>query len=194
MFSINENEYTQKTDEELIENIKQEDQTALNCLIERYNDVVNMKANKFFMVGAEKEDMIQEGMIGLFNAINSYDEKKNDNFKNYASRVVEREIINAIRKENTRKNSVLNSSVITDISDYLHEENYPELDIIAEENNLELLGKINSDLSEFEKTVVKLFLEGYTYLDIAKMLNKKPKTIDNALTRIKSKLRRIKKS
>ena len=62
IFSINENNYTQMTDEKLIENVKQEDQTALNCLIERYNDLVTMKANKFFMVGAEKEDMIQEGV------------------------------------------------------------------------------------------------------------------------------------
>ena len=60
------------TDEKLIENVKQEDQTALNCLIERYNDLVTMKANKFFMVGAEKEDMIQEGMIGLYKAIKSF--------------------------------------------------------------------------------------------------------------------------
>ena len=69
MFSINENEYTQMTDEKLIENIKRDDQTALNCLMERYNDIVNMKANKFFMIGAEKEDIIQEGMIGLYHLI-----------------------------------------------------------------------------------------------------------------------------
>ena len=132
---------------------------AINQILIDNKSLVNQIARKYFLLGGDRDDVLQEGMIGLFNAINSYDEKKNDNFKNYASRVVEREIINAIRKENTRKNSVLNSSVITDISDYLHEENYPELDIIAEENNLELLGKINSDLSEFEKTVVKLFLE-----------------------------------
>ena len=69
MFSINENEYAQMTDEKLIENVKKDDQTALNCLMERYNDLVNMKANKFFMIGAEKEDIIQEGMIGLYKAI-----------------------------------------------------------------------------------------------------------------------------
>ena len=65
MFSINENEYTQMTDEKLIENINNEDKMALNCLMKRYNEIVNLKANKFFMVGAEKEDMVQEGMIGL---------------------------------------------------------------------------------------------------------------------------------
>ena len=76
MFSINENEYTQMTDEKLIENIKRDNQTALNCLMERYNDIVNMKANKFFMIGAEKEDIIQEGMIGLYKAIKSFDTQK----------------------------------------------------------------------------------------------------------------------
>ena len=156
---------------ELLISAKNGNANAINQILIDNKSLVNQIARKYFLLGGDRDDVLQEGMIGLFNAINSYDEKKNDNFKNYASRVVEREIINAIRKENTRKNSVLNSSVITDISDYLHEENYPELDIIAEENNLELLGKINSDLSEFEKTVVKLFLEGYTYLDIAKMFD-----------------------
>ena len=76
MFSINENQYKEMTDEKLIENIKQDDNTALNCLLERYNDVVNMKANKFFMVGAEREDMVQEGMIGLYKEVKSFDTEK----------------------------------------------------------------------------------------------------------------------
>ena len=69
MFSINEDKYTQMTDEKLIENIKNDDYMALNCLMKRYNDIVNLKANKFFMVGAEKEDIVQEGMIGLYKAV-----------------------------------------------------------------------------------------------------------------------------
>ena len=76
MFSINENEYTQMTDEKLIENINKDDSTALNCLMKRYNEIVNMKANKFFMIGAEKDDIIQEGMIGLYKAIKSFNTQK----------------------------------------------------------------------------------------------------------------------
>ena len=76
MFSVNENDYTQMTDEKLIENIKNEDPIALNCLMKRYNEVVYMKANKFFMVGAEKEDIIQEGLIGLYKAVKSFDTEK----------------------------------------------------------------------------------------------------------------------
>ena len=81
MFSINENQYKEMTDEKLIENIKQDDNMALNCLLERYNDVVNMKANKFFMVGAEREDMVQEGMIGLYKAVKSFDTENKTHLK-----------------------------------------------------------------------------------------------------------------
>ena len=87
MFSIHENQYKEMTDEKLIENIKQDDNMALNCLLERYNDVVNMKANKFFMVGAEREDMVQEGMIGLYKAVKSFDTEKQNSFKKSFSRV-----------------------------------------------------------------------------------------------------------
>ena len=103
IFSINENNYTQMTDEKLIENVKQEDQTALNCLIERYNDLVTMKANKFFMVGAEKEDMIQEGMIGLYKAIKSFDTEKQNSFKTFANMCVERQLITAVKNSNRQK-------------------------------------------------------------------------------------------
>ena len=108
---------------ELLISAKNGNANAINQILIDNKSLVNQIARKYFLLGGDRDDVLQEGMIGLFNAINSYDEKKNDNFKNYASRVVEREIINAIRKENTRKNSVLNSSVITDICDYLHEEN-----------------------------------------------------------------------
>ena len=91
MFSINENEYTQMTDEKLIENINNEDKTALNCLLNRYNDLVNAKANKFFMIGAEKEDMIQEGMIGLYKAVKSFNLEKQSSFKTCANICIERQ-------------------------------------------------------------------------------------------------------
>ena len=97
MFSINENEYTQMTDEKLIENINNEDKMALNCLMKRYNEIVNLKANKFFMVGAEKEDMVQEGMIGLYKAIKSFDIEKQNSFKTFANMCIERQLITAVK-------------------------------------------------------------------------------------------------
>ena len=109
MFSINENQYKEMTDEKLIENIKQDDNTALNCLLERYNDVVNMKANKFFMVGAEREDMVQEGMIGLYKAVKSFDTEKQNSFKTFANMCIERQLITAIKTSNRQKHMPLNS-------------------------------------------------------------------------------------
>ena len=108
IFSINENNYTQMTDEKLIENVKQEDQTALNCLIERYNDLVTMKANKFFMVGAEKEDMIQEGMIGLYKAVKSFDTEKENSFKIEILFASQKQIQNAV---NTIKQKLNQESI-----------------------------------------------------------------------------------
>lgn len=104
MFSINENQYKEMTDEKLIENIKQDDNMALNCLLERYNDVVNMKANKFFMVGAEREDMVQEGMIGLYKAVKSFDTEKQNSFKTFANMCIERQLITAVKIQ-TDKNT-----------------------------------------------------------------------------------------
>ena len=108
MFSINENEYTQMTDEKLIENIKQEDQKALDCLIDRYNDVVSMKANRFFMVGAEKEDMFQEGMIGLYKAVKSFNTEKQNSFKTFANMCIERQLITATKTKNRRSQTLFN--------------------------------------------------------------------------------------
>ena len=103
MFSINENQYKEMTDEKLIENIKQDDNMALNCLLERYNDVVNMKANKFFMVGAEREDMVQEGMIGLYKAVKSFDTEKQNSFKTFAGLCIERQMITAVKNSKVTK-------------------------------------------------------------------------------------------
>ena len=130
IFSINENNYTQMTDEKLIENVKQEDQTALNCLIERYNDLVTMKANKFFMVGAEKEDMIQEGMIGLYKAIKSFDTEKQNSFKTFANMCVERQLITAVKNSNRQKHIPLNSSVSLNSAAYEDNEDMDKMDVL----------------------------------------------------------------
>ena len=130
MFSINENEYTQMTDDKLIENIKQEDQKALDCLIERYNDVVSMKANRFFMVGAEKEDMIQEGMIGLYKAVISYDSDKQNSFKTFANMCIERQLITAVKNSNRQKHIPLNSSVSLNAAANDDNEDMDKMDVL----------------------------------------------------------------
>ena len=207
IFSINENNYTQMTDEKLIENVKQEDQTALNCLIERYNDLVTMKANKFFMVGAEKEDMIQEGMIGLYKAIKSFDTEKQNSFKTFANMCVERQLITAVKNSNRQKHIPLNSSVSLNSAAYEDNEDMDKMDvldikmmndpsdIIADREYFENMeSKIKENLSSFELQVLKEYEKGKSYAAIAEKLNAKVKSVDTAIQRIRKKAIKIKES
>ena len=207
MFSINENQYTQMTDEKLIENIKQEDQIALNCLIERYNDLVNMKANKFFMIGAEKEDMIQEGMIGLYKAVKSFDTEKQNSFKTFANMCIERQLITAVKNSNRQKHIPLNSSVSLNAAAYEDNEDMDKIDvldiktqndpsdIIADREYFESMEtKIKENLSEFELQVLYEYEKGKTYAAIAEKLDTKIKSVDTAIQRIRKKANKIKEN
>ena len=207
MFSINESEYTLMTDEKLIENIKQQDQKALECLIERYNDVVSMKANKFFMVGAEKEDMVQEGMIGLYKAVKSFNIEKQNSFKTFANMCIERQLITAVKNSNRQKHIPLNSSVSLNAAAYEDNEDMDKLDvlniktlndpsdIIADREYFENMeNKIKENLSEFELQVLREYEKGKSYADIAEKLNSKIKSVDTAIQRIKKKANKIKEN
>ena len=207
MFSINENQYTQMTDEKLIENIKQEDQIALNCIIERYNDLVNMKANKFFMIGAEKEDMIQEGMIGLYKAVKSFDTDKQNSFKTFANMCIERQLITAVKNSNRQKHIPLNSSVSLNAAAYEDNEDMDKIDvldikaqndpsdIIADREYFESMEtKIKENLSEFELQVLYEYEKGKSYAAIAEKLKTKIKSVDTAIQRIRKKANKIKEN
>ena len=207
MFSINENEYTQMTDEKLIENIKNDDHIALNCLMERYNDIVNIKANKFFMVGAEKEDIIQEGMIGLYKAVKSYDIEKQNSFKTFANMCVERQLITAVKNSNRQKHIPLNSSVSLNSAAYEDNEDMDKMDvldikimndpsdIIADREYFENMeSKIKENLSSFELQVLKEYEKGKSYAAIAEKLNAKVKSVDTAIQRIRKKANKIKEN
>ena len=205
MFSINENEYTHMTDEKLIENIKQEDQNALNCLIERYNEVVSMKANKFFMVGAEREDMVQEGMIGLYKAVKSFNTEKQNSFKTFANMCIERQLITAVKNSNRQKHIPLNSSISLNAAAYDDNEDMDKLDvldvkvlndpsdIIADREYFQSIeNKIKENLSDFELQVLYEYEKGKTYASIAEKLNAKIKSVDTAIQRIRKKANKIK--
>ena len=207
MFSINENEYTQMTDEKLIENINNEDKTALNCLLNRYNDLVNAKANKFFMIGAEKEDMIQEGMIGLYKAVKSFNLEKQSSFKTFANMCIERQLITAVKNSNRQKHIPLNSSISLNSAAYDDNEDVDKidvleikgqndpLDIIADQEYFKSMeSKIKQCLSKFELQVLDEYEKGKTYAAIAETLNSKVKSIDTAIQRIRKKALRIKES
>lgn len=205
MFSINENEYTHMTDEKLIENIKQEDPKALDCLIERYNDVVSMKANRFFMVGAEKEDMIQEGMIGLYKAVKSFDLEKQNSFKTFANMCIERQLITAVKNSNRQKHIPLNSSISLNAAAYEDNEDMDKMDIldvktlddpsdiIADREYFKSIeNKIRENLSDFELQVLYEYEKGKSYAAIAEKLNAKIKSVDTAIQRIRKKANKIK--
>ena len=203
MFSINENQYKEMTDEKLIENIKQDDNTALNCLLERYNDVVNMKANKFFMVGAEREDMVQEGMIGLYKAVKSFDTEKQNSFKTFANMCIERQLITAIKSSNRQKHMPLNSYLSLNMTAFENEDGNNDTQIVdvlentVIEDPLDTITKkeyfssvenvIDSSLSDFEKKVLNRYVQGESYVKIAERLDAPVKSVDNAIQRIRKK-------
>ena len=201
VFSINYNQYEEMTDEKLIENIVLNDTKALECLIKRYDDVVNMKANKFFMIGAERDDMVQEGMIGLYKAVKNYEGDKQSSFKSFANICIERQMITAIKTSNRQKHMPLNSYLSLNSSANDEDDEGKDLLDIFNANTIEdpletitkkeyynrLATTIDKSLSDFEKQVLKRFINGESYEKIATRLDTPVKSIDNAIQRIRKK-------
>jgi RNA polymerase sporulation-specific sigma factor len=212
MSDINQNffeeKYQQMTDENLLQEIsKNKNNLALDCLIDRYKDIVGMKANKFFMVGAEKEDMLQEGYIGLYKAVKSFDEQKQNSFKTFAGICIERQMITAVKNSNRQKHIPLNSSLSlnsgaydenddTEVMEILDTRKTGEdpLDIITKKEYYTVIEKaIDDSLSDFEKKVLVHYRNGETYLEIANKLESKVKSVDTAIQRVRKKAAKIKK-
>lgn len=194
------NKYENNTDEELVAKIKQGDKTAQICLFERYKDIVNMKANKFYIIGAEKEDMAQEGLIGLYKAIKSYDVDKQNSFKTFANLCIERQLITAIKSSNRQKHIPLNSSFSLNLSAYEENDDATVMDVldtktaedpldtITKKEYIEFVeSKIDESLSSFEKQVLNRYIQGESYNDIAVKLDTPIKSVDNAIQRIRKK-------
>lgn len=194
------NKYEGETDEALIEKIKEGDKSAQSCLFERYKDIVNLKANKFYIIGAEKEDMAQEGLIGLYKAIKSYDPEKQNSFKTFANLCIERQLITAIKSSNRQKNIPLNSSFSLNLSAYDESDDTTVMDILdtkTAEDPLDTItkkeylqfveNKIDESLSTFEKQVLDRYIQGESYNDIASSLETPIKSVDNAIQRIRKK-------
>lgn len=194
------NKYENNTDEELVEKIKAGDKSAQACLFERYKDIVNMKANKFYIIGAEREDMAQEGLIGLYKAIKSYDGEKQNSFKTFANLCIERQLITAIKSSNRQKHIPLNSSFSLNLSAYEENDDTTVMDVldtktaedpldtITKKEYLEFVeSKIDESLSSFEKQVLNRYIQGESYNDIASKLDTPIKSVDNAIQRIRKK-------
>ena len=129
--------YDNIADEDLIRIIKSGDKQALNYLIDKYKELVNIKVSKYFMIGAEKEDIIQEGLIGLFKAIKSYDLDKQNSFKTFANLCIERQLITAIKTSNRQKHSPLNFYLSLNVSAYDNDETDSSLIDIFNSNLIE---------------------------------------------------------
>ena len=194
------NKYEEASDEELIKQIRLGNSEAQDFLIERYRNLVSMKANKYFLIGAESDDMVQEGMIGLFKAIQSFSLEKNNSFKTFANLCIDRQLITAIKTSNRQKHIPLNSSFSLNRSAFDESNDTSLLEIIDSkivEDPLETItkkeyfefleSKIDENLSYFEKKVLERYIQGEKYVDIANSLNSPVKSVDNAIQRIRKK-------
>ena len=170
---------------------KNGDSDAVNQILNKYKHLVSAISRKYYLLGGDREDLFQEGWFGFIDALHSFDENKNDNFKKYAILLIERQMLDVIRKANTNKNQVLSSSMLVDNDDVLSSEATLEDDMIVYENSKMLIEEMETTLSKKEKEVFEYYLQGYGYQDIAKMLNATPKSIDNTLTRVKNKLKSL---
>lgn len=199
--------YNQMTDENLLQEITQnQNNAALDCLIERYKDIVCIKANKFFMIGSEKEDMLQEGYIGLYKAVKSFDKEKQNSFKTFAGLCIERQMITAVKNSNRQKHIPLNSSLSlnsgvydenddTEVMEILDTRKTGEdpLDIVTKKEYFTVIEKsIDDSLSDFEKKVLTHYKNGESYAEIAEKLQSKVKSVDTAIQRIRKKALKIK--
>lgn len=192
-------------DDKIVESIHQGDTNALDFLLNKYKNFVQAKARTYFLIGADKEDIVQEGMIGLFKAIRDYDKEKLSSFKAFAELCVTRQIITAIKTATRQKHIPLNSYVSLDKPIYDEESDRTLFDVIAGPKtvddpqeliiNQEKFGDMEVKLSELlsglEKHVLHLYLDGRTYQEISLELNRHVKSIDNALQRVKRKLEQV---
>lgn len=198
-YSVDTN-YNSMTDEQLISLVKADDKYALDFIIEKYKNLVNMKVSKYFIIGAEKEDIVQEGMIGLFKAIQGFDNTKQNSFKTFANMCIERQLITAIKTSNRQKHMPLNGYISLNTAAYEEDEDTTVLEVFDShqtEDPLDTITKkeyykrvedaIDKNLSDFEKQVLARFIKGESYVTIAEKLDTPVKSIDNAIQRIRKK-------
>ncbi len=165
------------------------DENAVDEIFKNFKTKVKAIARGYFLIGGDLDDLVQEGMIGLFKAIKSFDKNKSDDFNAFALMCVNREIINCIKKNNSDKNKTLNYTVSLDgiAQNYLANISPESIVLDREENGL-LLKAIDEQLSDFEKKAVLSYIEGFSYSEIAEQNGVTAKAVDNALQRARTKL------
>ncbi len=197
------NNYNNMSDDELLELINKKDTDALDFLICKYKDLVNSKVNKYFIIGAEKEDIVQEGLIGLYKAVKDYNPDKQNSFKSFANLCIERQLITAIKSSNRQKHMPLNSYLSLNMTAFENEDGNNDTQIVdvlentiiedpldtitKKEYFLSVENVIDSSLSDFEKKVLNRYVQGESYVKIAERLDAPVKSVDNAIQRIRKK-------
>lgn len=195
--------YKDMVDEDVVEEARSGDPLALDYLMTKYKNFVRLKARSYFLIGADREDIIQEGMIGLYKAIRDYDRDKLTSFKAFAELCITRQIITAIKTATRQKHIPLNSYISLNKPIYDEESDRTLLDvisgvkvtdpeelIISSEELYSMENQIVELLSDLEWEVLMAYLDGKSYQEIANELDRHVKSIDNALQRVKRKLER----
>ncbi len=189
--------YGQYTDEQLIQRLRGGETEVSEYLLAKYKGIAWKKAHAMYLIGGETDDLIQEGMLGLFKAIQTYSPEKEASFRTFAILCMERQMYSAIQVSNRQKHRPLNSYV--SLSEEFTEDNIfhqliitsPESIIIDQETARDMEQRIRQNLSRFERDVFDCYMQGSDYLQIAEMFHKSPKSIDNAIQRIRKKVRGI---
>lgn len=200
------NIYEGLTDEELIDRLRDGEAQVTDYIMDKYKNLVRKKAKSMYILGADNEDLIQEGMIGLFKAVRDYDAGRDAGFYTFADLCVSRQMYNAVQASRREKHTPLNTyiSLYADMAEAEGEgggtelvnviaskiETNPEQLMIDRENVADIEAIIERELSSFEKQVLDLYITGMSYTQIAKVLSREEKSTDNALQRLKAKLRK----
>ena len=199
------NIYEGYSDEELIDRLRQGEEQIIDYIMDKYKNLVRSKAKSMFILGADNDDLIQEGMIGLFKAVRDYDAGRDASFYTFADLCVSRQMYTAVQTSGREKHAPLNSyiSLYADMAEADQDgnaelvnaltskaETNPEELLIDKENVANIEAIIDKELSPFEKQVLDLYITGMSYSQIAKVLGRDDKSTDNALQRLKAKLKR----
>ena len=195
--------YKEMTDDELVVLSQKGDEKALETILIRYKPLVYKKSRPYYLAGGDDDDVVQEGLIGLYKAVMDFKKEKFPLFNIFAGVCIERRILSAVKKASRLKHNPLNAYIslsaannsddgnnIEPISD-MDDCNNPESILIEKESALGLEGKLNEVLSDFEMQVLLCYLNGQTYKEIADALNRDAKAVDNAMQRIKKKLEAV---
>lgn len=197
--------YGELSDEELIDRLRDGDDKIVDYICDKYKNLVLSKAKSMYIIGGDTEDLIQEGMIGLFKAVRDYDSGRDASFFTFAQLCISRQMYNAVQASQRMKHVPLNgyislygndnngekeeNSLLEEIPD--RNELNPEEMFLDKERVSYLEGKIEKELSTFEKQVLDLYLTGMSYIEIARVLGRDEKSTDNALQRLKGKIKKM---